>query len=232
MIFIYFHVKTIFFWHFNKIIYKSSDYCLGSAELIDRFEAFQVKILNHKKVLDVGCGDRFTVVIATDRNSTLPSLALQSFNQKNFIQIKSKVNLLKEFAKKKEEINNRPEISRMNESEIKNTYFRKKKREITIAQMLKQKDIFNFDDEMNHFTDSIDSKTNLSMKRNPSNPSKSPMKEFVKNKSEQFLEVSQRIITEINSVRNPSHKKSLTEESEKVSQKLNEIEVSDERGKK
>ena len=194
----------------------STDYCLGTPELLDRVEACSVKILNHKKVLDIGCGDRFTVVIATDLQNKLPSLAVQSFNQKNFAQIKNQVKVLKEFAKKKEEINNRPEIPYAKTNPI----------DFQPKVMKKQLDYTSDSIPKSNSFLRLPSKTNININRK---------------KSEEFLELSQRLLTEINTVKkdeiisskhlkNLSNKNINTEGSDPINPKyFSNFEISDER---
>ena len=206
----------------------STDLCLGTSDVIDRFEAGQVKILNHKKVLDVGCGDRFTVVIATDNTIKLPSLAMQNFNQKNFSQIKNKVKLLKEFSKKKQELNNRPEsIIAPPEVDLKKIGLRKRS----------TFDGHNYDlkfEEANQrlLTDSIvdEKKKGSSVFEGSSSYIKTNPQENLK-QNDVFLDISQKLLTEIKEIKKLEELGGSDERIESPKNKMPDVEISDERGK-
>lgn len=148
----------------------------------------------------MGCGDRFTVVIASDCNIKLPSLAIQNFKQKAFLQIKKKVKLLKEFAKKKEEINNRLEIRKIEEYDLKD-----------IIQQNKLKNRYNqplliemSENQQDSILDSVHSKQFSLNKFMTSNSLPKFPKMLTHQKSAEYLNISQRLLTEINQIKNPN----------------------------
>lgn len=203
---------------------------MGSPELIDCFDAFYVKILNHKKVLDVGCGDRFTVVLAIDPKIKLPSLAQQNFNQKNFSQIKNKVKVLKEFAKKKEELNNRPEHINPLLIDFKKIDFSKMKRKGTFDG--KNLDLKN-DENQRLNTDSIVDERRSSYRGNSLQEANSSLLRIASQnvKSDLFLDISQKLLSEIHHLKSQKEIKLKTEGTENLSNQIQNLEISDERGK-
>lgn len=114
-------VNAIIFAIFKDFLRESSEYCLGNPELLDLFEATPVKILKNKRVLDVGCGDRFTVVLAAELGRRdFAFFAGDRFKELSLAQIREKVGLLKDFAKKKGELYAKSESYQINSVKIEN----------------------------------------------------------------------------------------------------------------
>lgn len=176
----------------------------------------------------MGCGDRFTVVIAADHKIKLPSLAMQNFNQKNFTQIKNKVKLLKEFSRKKEELNNRPEsiVAPPTEIDLKKIGLRKK------STLDGQTSDLKFEEANQRLlTDSIvdeRKKGSSIFEPNSSYLRTNPQENLKQNDA--FLDISQKLLTEIKEIKKLKESGGSDEGAVSPHSKMPDVEISDERG--
>lgn len=82
-----------------------------------------LSILEGKNVLDVGCGDRFMVILATDLNFYCPNKNLKSFQSQNIMLLNTKWDNLIDFSHRKLAFINNIELLRKEsgaEAEIQN----------------------------------------------------------------------------------------------------------------
>jgi uncharacterized protein (DUF4213/DUF364 family) len=82
-------------------LFLSSDFCLCHSEQVDLAIYKQVKILRNKRVIDVACGNHFTVIIAAEFQKKTPNLPLEEFKKINLNHFQNKTNLLKEMNEKR-----------------------------------------------------------------------------------------------------------------------------------
>lgn len=85
----------------NSVIYISVEFCLGINTLDDVLDPCCVSILEKKVIIDVGCGDKFTLVLAADPNFRGPNKNLRNFQSQNFALLNTKWQNLIEFSHKK-----------------------------------------------------------------------------------------------------------------------------------
>lgn len=86
--------STYFFYHLNIVhLSFSKNNCLGFDHSFDRQTPTLIDPLSsNQKVIDVACGDNFTIILSFDRTHKIhPSHSFESFKLANFQNIKEKI---------------------------------------------------------------------------------------------------------------------------------------------
>lgn len=83
----------------------SFDNCLGYETITPKIEK-PTKIKDFtEKIMDVGCGDRFTVILSTGEYESLPYIYPKSkFNQQNILNIKERKNIIMDILETKKKL--------------------------------------------------------------------------------------------------------------------------------
>lgn len=85
----------------EKKIFTSLDFSLAINTLDDLTIPSFVSIIESKTVVDVGCGDKFTIILAVEPNFKGPNNNLKSFQKQNVVLLNTKWQNLIEFSHKK-----------------------------------------------------------------------------------------------------------------------------------
>lgn len=133
------------------------------------------------------------------QNKKLPFIANHQFNQRNLAQIKDKVGLLKEFAKKKSELYSKGEISRPEPIELTEFNEHPKRKENKITSF------FQYDQIQEKYNDYDEEEEEIDRNYKKSHQSIGSINmhqnsQVSKSSSKVYLQASQRLLTEISSM--------------------------------
>lgn len=91
----------------NGFVYTwgdSSAGCLGHEKTNDRAVPTPITCLNHKKAIDIACGEKFTTVIVANKNASISAKCIREFTQNSIQTFKERLNIINEYNTQKKKI--------------------------------------------------------------------------------------------------------------------------------